>query len=70
MVGGEAFTESLQAGDATANGCFEPNVIAVVENLDGFAFDKFVGEAKVRHVRPSGGTINREETKTSGGNSI
>ena len=40
--------------------------VAVVENLDGFAFNKFVGETEVCHVRATGWTIDGEETETGG----
>lgn len=36
--------------------------VAVVEDLDGFAFDQLVGKAKVCHVGTTCGAINGEET--------
>lgn len=38
--------------------------VAVVENLYGFAFHKFVGETEVCHVRATDWTIDGEETET------
>ena len=38
--------------------------VAIIENLDGFAFHQFVGETEVCHVRATGWTINGEETET------
>ena len=40
--------------------------VAVIENLDGFAFHQFVGEAEVSHVWATGWSINGEETETGG----
>lgn len=37
--------------------------VAVVENLDGFAFDEFVGEAEVGHIGTPGRTVYGEETQ-------
>ena len=40
--------------------------VTEIENLDGFAFTEFVGKAEIRHVGPSGRTIDGEETKSCG----
>lgn len=40
--------------------------VAVVEDLDGFAFHQFVGEAEVSHVGTTCWTIDCEETETGG----
>ena len=37
--------------------------VTVVENLDGFAFHQFVGEAEVCHIGATSRTINGEETE-------
>lgn len=37
--------------------------VAVVENLDGFTFHQFVGEAEVCHVGAAGGTIDSKEAQ-------
>ena len=40
--------------------------VAVIENLDGFAFHQFVGEAEVSHVGTACGTIDGKEAETGG----
>lgn len=40
--------------------------VSVVEDLDGFAFTEFVGEAEICHVGTAGRTIDRKETETCG----
>ena len=37
--------------------------VAIIEDLDGLAFNKFVGKAKVSHVGTAGRTIDGEETQ-------
>ena len=46
------------------------HITAVVEYPDGLAPDDAVGEGEVRHVGPSPGTIDGEETKASGGEAV
>ena len=41
--------------------------VAVVENLYRVAFDEFVGEGEVCHVRSSCGAVDGEEPKSRGG---
>ena len=38
--------------------------VAIIEYLDGFAFNQFVGESEVCHIGATGRTINCEETET------
>ncbi len=52
-----AFHDVIDIGEVTL-------AVAVIENLNGFAFHQFVGEAEVCHVRATGRTINGEETET------
>ena len=52
--------------DNVINVCEVTLAVAVVENLYGFAFHKFVGETEVCHVWATGWTINGEETETCG----
>ena len=45
------------------NECEVTFTVAIVENLDGFAFHQFVGESEVRHIWATCGTIHCEEAK-------
>ena len=44
--------------------------VAIVEYLDGLAFNKFVGEAEVSHVGTAGGAIDGEEAQAGRRNII
>lgn len=47
-----------------------PLAVAIVENLDGLALEELIRKAKVGHIRPPGGAIDREEPQTRGGNVV
>lgn len=44
--------------------------VAIVENLDGFAFHQFVGEAEVSHIGTAGGAIDGEEAQAGRGDVV
>ena len=44
--------------------------VAMVVNLDGFAFDQLVGEFEIGHVRPAHRAIDREEPEPGRGNLV
>ena len=44
--------------------------VAIIENLDGFAFHQFVGEAEVSHVGTTGGAIDGEEAQAGRGDVV
>ena len=54
-----AFHNVIDVGEVTL-------AVTVVENLDGFAFNKFVGKTEVCHVGTTCWAIDREETETGG----
>ena len=47
-----------------------PRVVAVVEHLDGFAFEDVPGEQEQRHVRPTPGAVHGEEAQAGGGQAV
>ena len=49
--------------DNVINVCEVAFAVAIIENLYGFAFHKFVGETEVCHVWATGRTIDSEEAK-------
>ena len=55
----DAFDDVIDVGEV-------PAAVAVVEDLDGLAFQEFVGKAEVGHVRSSGGAIDGEEAQAGG----
>lgn len=44
--------------------------IAVIEDFNGLTLEQLVRETEIRHVGTAGGTINREEAQTGGGDVI
>jgi hypothetical protein len=44
--------------------------VAIVENLDGFAFHQLIGEAKVSHVGTAGGAIDGKEAEAGRGDVV
>ena len=52
------------------NECEVTFTVAIVENLDGFAFHQFVCKTEVRHIWATGRTIDCEEAKACGWNVI
>ena len=52
------------------NECEVSFTVAIVENLDGFAFHQFVGETEVCHVRATGRTIDGEEAEACAGDVV
>lgn len=44
--------------------------VAIVEYLDGLAFNKFIGEAEVSHVGTAGGAIDGKEAQASRGDVV
>ena len=56
--------------DNVINVCEVAFAVAIIENLDGFAFHQFVGKTEVCHVRATGWTINGEETETCAGDVV
>ena len=44
--------------------------VAIVEYLDGLAFNKFIGEAEVSHVGTTSGAIDGEETEAGRGDVV
>ncbi len=58
-----AFHDVIDIGEVTL-------AVAIVKNLDGFAFHQFVGETKVCHVRATGGAIDGEEAQAGRGDVV
>lgn len=44
--------------------------VAIIENLDGFAFHQLIGEAKVSHVGTAGGAIDGKEAEAGRGDVV
>ena len=59
----DAFHDIVHVGKIAAT-------VAVVVNLDGLAFQQFIGKPKVGHVGPSCGTIHGEEPQAGAGDVV
>lgn len=44
--------------------------VAIVENLDGFAFNKLISETEVCHIRTTGGAIDGKEAEAGRGDVV